>query len=209
MESCHPFKSFTDFPRCNGLRGTKYLDQVSRFVSERRSTTFILTNPAGATLTLGPMKDTEYKDKPEEVNGCSKFYLPTKLQFQVIGYVEGVSFTCEQLILMINENGEFYGYDGDQMHLVASSIEELIQNGLDYPSSKSYYYGEAFKDMTQEDWEKVRSSPLGQRLDKEHRELVASQKSRVSEIMRIKRQRLAQQRGSGLPSRINQLQTAT
>uniref|UniRef100_A0A8C6PHZ1 Uncharacterized protein n=1 Tax=Nothobranchius furzeri TaxID=105023 RepID=A0A8C6PHZ1_NOTFU len=120
---------------------------IKRFVSERRSTTLSLTNPAGATLTIGPMKDTEYKDKPEEVNGCSKFYLPTKLQFQVIGYVEGVSFTCEQLILMINENGEFYGYDGDQMHLVASSIEELIQNGLDYPSSKSYYYGEAFKDM--------------------------------------------------------------
>uniref|UniRef100_A0A1A7WV53 US22 family protein n=1 Tax=Iconisemion striatum TaxID=60296 RepID=A0A1A7WV53_9TELE len=204
MQSCKVLKSLPDFPRRNGLGGAEYMKTVSNLVSQMRYKRFSLTSPDGATLTIGPLEDTEYKDKPDEVNGCSKFYLPTQLQLQVIGYVEGVSFNCEQLILMINENGEFYGYDGDQMHLVASSMKNLSQDGLDYPSSKSYYYGEAFKDKTQEDWKKVRSSPLGQRLDEEHRELVASQKS---EILSMLRERLAQQRASSLPSPIIQLQT--
>lgn len=71
---------------------------------------------------------------------------------QVVGYVEGTPYPCDQLVLMTCEDKKFYGYDGDELHLVASSLEHLCSAGIDYPASKSFYRGEAFKDT-------VRNSP--------------------------------------------------
>uniref|UniRef100_A0A3Q3BRZ2 Uncharacterized protein n=1 Tax=Kryptolebias marmoratus TaxID=37003 RepID=A0A3Q3BRZ2_KRYMA len=80
-------------------------------------------------------------------HGNYKFYLPMPRKMEVIGYVEGTLYPCDQLILMICGDGKLYSYDGDELHEVASSLQHLREVGIDYPASKSFYYGEAFKDM--------------------------------------------------------------
>ncbi|XP_013874181.1 uncharacterized protein LOC106524769 [Austrofundulus limnaeus] len=190
--------NLSGFPRPNGVIGAAYLEKLSDYVLNHRHEKHDLKSPAGATLTIGPLEDTEYKDKPSEVHGCSKFYLPTTGQMVVIGYVEGTQYPCDQLILMIHENGKLYGYDGDELHEVASSLMHLDKAGLDYPASKSYYYSEAFKDVTMEFWDKVRTSPRVKKAEEEHRELVASRKSKVAELIEKSKakQRLRKQRSA-------------
>lgn len=127
--------------------GAAYLKQASSKVHELRHKKICLNSPTGATLTMGPLEDTEYRDNPGELDGCSKFYVSTTGKMEVIGYVEGSPYPCDQLILMICGDGKMYGYDGDELHEVASSLSRLLEVGIDYPASNSYYYGEAFKHM--------------------------------------------------------------
>uniref|UniRef100_A0A3B3HMG1 Uncharacterized protein n=1 Tax=Oryzias latipes TaxID=8090 RepID=A0A3B3HMG1_ORYLA len=99
-----------------------------------------LNSPDGATLTVGVLDDT--KCNAADLNAWGKFFLPTTVQMQVVGYVEGSPYPCDQLVLMTCEDKKFYGYDGDELHLVAPSLEHLCQVGVDYPASRSFYRGE-------------------------------------------------------------------
>ncbi|TKS88912.1 hypothetical protein D9C73_022657 [Collichthys lucidus] len=98
---------------------------------------------------------------------------------QVIGVVEGTSCPCDQLVLMTCEDTKVYGYDGEELHVVAASLQDLVHEGIEYPASKSYYNGEAFKNMKDKDWDKVRKGAVGRRLDEEHRKLVTTGKSNL------------------------------
>uniref|UniRef100_A0A3Q0SRI3 Uncharacterized protein n=1 Tax=Amphilophus citrinellus TaxID=61819 RepID=A0A3Q0SRI3_AMPCI len=106
-----------------------------------------LKKPAGAILRIGGLEDTVYKDYPADVNGWGKFYLPKTVTMQVVGVVEGISCPCDQLVLMTCEDKRVYAYDEEELHLVASSMEQLREEGMTYPASKTYYNGEAFKNM--------------------------------------------------------------
>ncbi|XP_031143038.1 uncharacterized protein LOC116041282 isoform X2 [Sander lucioperca] len=155
---------------------------ASDFVSENKHKTVSLINPSGAKFMIGDLEDTMYRGKYNEVNGWGNFYLPEKVRMQVIGVVEGTSCPCDELVLMICcEDAQVYAYDGEEeeLHLVASSLEQLLHVGIEYPASKSYYKGEAFKDVTEEDWAEVRNSDVGRRLDEEHHKLVMSKKSEL------------------------------
>lgn len=106
-----------------------------------------LNQPPGAILIIGDLSDTIYSEKAEEVNGWGKFYLPHIVKMQVLGVVEGTSCHCEELVLMTCEDKKVYAYDGEELHEVASNLHELCVEGIEYPASKTYYNGEAFKDM--------------------------------------------------------------
>ncbi|KAM4550268.1 uncharacterized protein V3H82_019418 isoform 2-T2 [Fundulus diaphanus] len=187
--------------RSNGIKGPEFLAWVSENISTYRYKRFSLESPVGAMLTIAPLEDTEYSDRPAVVNAWGKFYLPITVTMQVIGYVTGTSYPCDQLVLMTCEDQKVYGYDGDELHLLASSPKQLSEEGIACPPSKSYYHGEALKDMTSEDWEKVKQSPVGKRLDEEHHNLVASHKSTLLKNLRLsrKKQSLHQQYGRCLP----------
>ncbi|KAF1380987.1 hypothetical protein PFLUV_G00169760 [Perca fluviatilis] len=158
--------------QCEGETGSEYLKWVSDFVSKKRNKTLNLKNPAGAAWKIGDLDDTIYSGEDYEVTGWGKFYLPEKVSMQVVGIVMGISCPCDQLVLMTCcEDGQVYAYDGEKLHLVASSLQQLRDEGIKYPGSRSYYNGEAFKDMTDEDWDKV-----NKRLDQDHHELVMSKK---------------------------------
>ncbi|XP_037549158.1 uncharacterized protein LOC119425687 [Nematolebias whitei] len=204
METCNSLKTnvCSDFPRPNGIKGAAYLKRVSSKLLELRRKKFSLNSPTGATLTIGPLEDTEYRENPGELDGCSKFYLSTTGKMEVIGYVEGTHYPCEQLILMICGDGKMYGYDGDELHEVASSLSHLFEVGIDYPASSSYYYGEAFKHMTTEDWDTVRSSPQVKKLEEKRRELIASpsRKSKVLELIEKSKQKRRLRRQHAAPS---------
>uniref|UniRef100_A0A8C9XCV4 Uncharacterized protein n=1 Tax=Sander lucioperca TaxID=283035 RepID=A0A8C9XCV4_SANLU len=161
-----------------------YLKWVSVFVSKYGTQTFTLRSPAGARLKIGGLKDTDYND--EKLIGWRNFYLPEIVKMEVVGLVEGTSYPCDQLVLMTCEDRKVYAFDGEEeeLHMVAKSLEKLGEKGLKYPSSESYYKGEAFKYMTEEDWDEVKNSDVGQKLDEEHRKLVEEKKSELLENLK-------------------------
>lgn len=118
------------------------LGDVSHFESANKAKHLPLKKPAGAILRL---EDTVYKDA--DVNGWDNFYLPKTVNMQVVVMVEGISCPCDQLILMTFEDQQVYAYDEEELHLVASSFKQLFDEGMEYPASKTYYKGEAFKNM--------------------------------------------------------------
>uniref|UniRef100_A0A3B5R1F3 Uncharacterized protein n=1 Tax=Xiphophorus maculatus TaxID=8083 RepID=A0A3B5R1F3_XIPMA len=119
---------------------------VSKIVSENRGKEMPLPYPDGPKLTVGPVEDTEYHDRPAVVNAWGKFYLPKTTKMEVIGYVEGTSYPCDQLVLMTCEDQKVYGFDGDELHLVASCLNHMFTEGIADPALQSYYHGEPFKD---------------------------------------------------------------
>ncbi|KAM7383919.1 hypothetical protein PAMA_011329 [Pampus argenteus] len=131
-----------------GKEGAYYLAWVSQCVSRDKHKRQTLKNPAGATLRIGGLEDTIYRDKDDEVNAWDNFYLPKTVRMQVLGVVEGTSCASNRLVLMTCEDKKLYAYDGEKMHLVASSWQRLEEiKEIEYPASKSYYKGEAFQDM--------------------------------------------------------------
>ncbi|XP_026204479.1 uncharacterized protein LOC113154464 [Anabas testudineus] len=174
----------SNFPQSNGKTARDYLASVSDFVLKNKGKRYVLKNPVGATLRIAALDDTIYRDDNDVVNGWGKFYLPKTVNMQVFAIVEGVSCPCDQLVLMTCEEKKVYGYDEEGLHLVATSLDWLRVNGLKYPPLKTYYKGEAFKDMTEEDWAKLRKGAVGRRLDEEHAKLVAAKKSRFLENLR-------------------------
>ncbi|XP_076732150.1 uncharacterized protein LOC143413260 [Maylandia zebra] len=125
----------------------KYLKRVKDFVSKNKSMCVHLKKPSGADLWIEELENTKYNGDDDEVNAWGKFYLPKIVKMQVIGVVKGTSCPCDELVLMTCEDKKLYGYDGEELHLVASSFLELCDKTIEYPASKRYYNGEAFKDM--------------------------------------------------------------
>ncbi|XP_076732624.1 uncharacterized protein LOC143413433 [Maylandia zebra] len=157
---------------CRQATGEKYLKWVKDFVSKNKSMCVHLKKPSGADLWIEELENTKYNGDDDEVNAWGKFYLPEIVKMQVIGVVKGTSCPCDELVLMTCEDKKLYGYDGEELHLVASSFLELCDKTIEYPASKRYYNGEAFKDMTEEDWKKVKMSDVGRKLQEEHKKLV-------------------------------------
>ncbi|XP_030003508.1 uncharacterized protein LOC115428539 isoform X2 [Sphaeramia orbicularis] len=179
-----PKSGFADFPIITELLRRLSIGHFLEGVGK----SFPLKNPHGAKWILGGEDDTIYKGKDAEVNGWGKFYLPKQVKMKVIGVIEGTSCPNEQLVLMICEDGAFYAYDGEELHAVASNLDHLLNKGIEYPAAKSYYKGEAFKDMTKEQWAEVRKGAVGKRLEEEHRKLVTANKSSFLEILKSTKQ---------------------
>ncbi|XP_029299523.1 uncharacterized protein LOC115016002 [Cottoperca gobio] len=168
------------FPR----RDQKYLRMVSDFVSSYRDMTVSLKT-AGATWKIGGLDDTIYRDQHDEVKEWGELYLPHEVTMQVIGVVEGTSCPYDQLVLMTCEKQEIYAFDGEELHYVGPDMKWV--RDLEYPQQKSYYKGEAFKHMSEDDWERVRKSSVGKRLDQEHDELVKSKQSKLLDKLKSTR----------------------
>uniref|UniRef100_A0A3P9BAR5 Uncharacterized protein n=1 Tax=Maylandia zebra TaxID=106582 RepID=A0A3P9BAR5_9CICH len=134
----------------------KYLKWVKDFVSKNKSMCVHLKKPSGADLWIEELENTKYNGDDDEVNAWGKFYLPEIVKMQVIGVVKGTSCPCDELVLMTQE-----------LHLVASSFLELCDKTIEYPASKRYYNGEAFKDMV-----RIKMSDVGRKLQEEHKKLV-------------------------------------
>uniref|UniRef100_A0A3B5ACC6 Uncharacterized protein n=1 Tax=Stegastes partitus TaxID=144197 RepID=A0A3B5ACC6_9TELE len=130
------------FMQCIKFKKSLYL--LSHFVSTHKHKEFALKKPAGAVVRIAELEDTIYCEDQDVVNGWGKFYLPETVTMQVVGVVEGTPYPCDQLVLMACDDNRFYAYDGEELHLVASSLES---DGIEFPASKSFYKGEAFKDM--------------------------------------------------------------
>lgn len=158
-----------------------------------------LKKPRGAKWKLGGVDDTIYKGKDKVINGWGKFYLPKAVKMTVIGVIDGTSCPYEQLVLMICEDGALYAYDGEELHAVALNLDQLFAEGIEYPAAKIYYKGEAFSNMTVEQWKEVKKGAVGKRLDEEHHNHMMVMKPKLMENLKIIKQRkdmLAKQRST-------------
>ncbi|KAM8841034.1 uncharacterized protein AB9W97_001524 isoform 3-T9 [Spinachia spinachia] len=177
--------AFTESYRCKNRSAATPSGFETRHRKDKKGIESIaLKNPAGAYLTLGDVDKTIYRGKEGVLNGWNKFYLPDIVSMRVLGVVRGISCPGHHLVLMTCEDEKLYAYDGEQLHLVGSSLKELCDNGIEYPAVKSYCKGEAFPNT---DWEEVRKGAVGKRLDEKHQELVTANKSKfLSNLRSIK-----------------------
>ncbi|KAI9522058.1 hypothetical protein NQZ68_040174 [Dissostichus eleginoides] len=139
---------------------------------------------ADATFTIGTLEDTIYSGEPDVVNEWGDLYLPEIVRMKVLGVVERISDSWDQLVLMTCEDGKLYAYEGEELHLVASSLKQLREEGISYPGFKTYYEGQAFKDMTEEDWAKFWQSPTGRALELKHHKQVLEHKAKSMEYLK-------------------------
>ncbi|TNN75430.1 hypothetical protein EYF80_014242 [Liparis tanakae] len=170
---------------------------MSMLVSKYEEQTMALKKPRGAKWTIGDLEDTIYRDEDNVVNGWNKFYLPEMVTMQVLGVVKGTSCPREQLVLMTCEDTKVYGYDGEELHLVASSIEQLSAEGLEYPAAKSFDKGRPFQKMSTKDWNAVKAGDVGKQLKQRQHKLVTQEKSRFLENLRSIRRNAGPARAAG------------
>ncbi|XP_013889671.1 uncharacterized protein LOC106536876 [Austrofundulus limnaeus] len=177
-------KSEIDWDHFSEVADPEYLEYVSKFVGKHEGQYFILKNSSGSKLRIAALEDTIYRDEPNVVDEWGEFYLPEIVNMQILGVVEGTSCSSDEFVLMTCEDRRLYGYDGEELHVVAERVEQLKHHCINYPSNETYYNGQAFKDMTKEDWEEVRRGDVGQMLEKEHKKLVAENKSAILESLK-------------------------
>ncbi|GAA6231827.1 uncharacterized protein LOC108900372 [Lates japonicus] len=139
-------------------------------------------------LVMPDLQECNIAPGTEYLKQVSQFVSRRRHQLVKLKKPVGATLTIAQLEDTIyrdedDEDKKMYAYDGEELHVVASSLEHLDDKGIEYPASKSYYNGEAFKDMREEDWEEVRRGPVGRRLEKEHQKLVAEHKSAFLECL--------------------------
>ncbi|XP_071395738.1 NACHT, LRR and PYD domains-containing protein 3-like isoform X3 [Centroberyx affinis] len=166
-----------DFHEGDKAKGENYLRQVSDAVSKHRHMKVPLKKPFGSKWTIGQLADTIYKGNDAIVEEWANFYLPNTVNMVVLGAVENSSCQCGQFVLMTCEDKNVYAYDGEELHVVASSLKQLDKLGFEYPGSESFWRGQPFKNMSEDDWAEVRKGAVGKRLDQEHLELVRAEKS--------------------------------
>uniref|UniRef100_A0A3Q2DL11 Uncharacterized protein n=1 Tax=Cyprinodon variegatus TaxID=28743 RepID=A0A3Q2DL11_CYPVA len=117
------------------------------FVDDNRGQFIQLKNPPGSILRIARLEDTIYRDQPDEVDAWGMFYLPKEVKMQVLGVVKHTSCPSDELVLMTCEDKRLYAYDGEDLHMVALNLLLLEYGHIEYPSSESYYNGQAFEDM--------------------------------------------------------------
>ncbi|KAM9415682.1 uncharacterized protein ACWYII_024422 isoform 2-T2 [Salvelinus alpinus] len=131
---------------------------VSDKVTAHCNTKISLNKPKGYKLKIGHQDDTVYKGNKKEIEELSKFYLKEEVKMVVIGVIDGFD-ECEaesgQLLILVGEDWKVYGYETECLHLVAKSMKNLFESGLNYPGIKTFYRGQCFADMTPEEWSNV------------------------------------------------------
>ncbi|KAK5855369.1 hypothetical protein PBY51_005472 [Eleginops maclovinus] len=100
-------------------------------------------------------------------------------------------------VLLFTQNRQEKDYLEWVSDLVSKKyLKQLVEEGISYPASKTYYKGEAFRDMTEEYWAKVWKSPTGMRLKQAHHEQVQGHKAKCLEYLKA----TAARRGLSVPS---------
>ncbi|KAF7664687.1 hypothetical protein LDENG_00168540 [Lucifuga dentata] len=139
------------FLHCARAEGDTYLSLVSEFVQSHEDEEVPL-KPHGAIWTIS--EQTEPICSEKELEQLGQFYLPDEVTMVVMGKLRNIPGHRE-VVLMTCEDRQLYAYDGEELHLMGN-ITQLRKRGIEYPGSKRFYRGEAFKDVTEEEWEEVR-----------------------------------------------------
>ncbi|KAG9262093.1 hypothetical protein AMEX_G23805, partial [Astyanax mexicanus] len=120
---------------------------------------------------VGSLEDTSYKNNTDILQEWEQFYLEQQKKMAVIGVLE--NFPCgedsAELVLMVCEDKRVFAYEDEHLHLVASSLKELFESGVQFLSSEYYYRGQSFEKM-------VKQSKKVTAKFNEHREMLESLK---------------------------------
>uniref|UniRef100_A0A3B1JK47 Uncharacterized LOC103021673 n=2 Tax=Astyanax mexicanus TaxID=7994 RepID=A0A3B1JK47_ASTMX len=172
----------------------KYLEEIGSFVSKHSGAKIKLKKVERYNFRVGSLKDTSYKNT-DLLQEWEQFYLPDEMKMVVIGVLE--NFPCgedsAELVLMVCEDGNVFAYEDERLHLVASSLKELLEFGVHFPGSTYYHCGQSFEDMTKDDWNKVKNSEEAREKRQKHQDMLESIKPTLLRNLKIIKQRLQEE----------------
>ncbi|XP_063817256.1 uncharacterized protein LOC135056253 [Pseudophryne corroboree] len=128
------------------------LDLVSKFVQKNKETLFPLkTN--GIYLRICDLNGTNYMGQKYMLEGWQHLYLERSTQMEILGTLEcsGSMATTLQWIILVAEDGNIYAYEDEELHVIASSLRELVENGIQLGKSHPYPHDVSDEESFQED----------------------------------------------------------
>lgn len=125
------------------------LSEVADFVKQNCTSSIPLEKPKNTCLRICGQDGTVYAGNEEELEAWKDFYLPERMEMEVIGAID--YFPCEafglQLVLLFCEDGKIYAYEDEVLHLVAMNLEDLLLSGMVFPGIETFKHGECFEEL--------------------------------------------------------------
>ncbi|XP_053087424.1 uncharacterized protein LOC113524029 isoform X3 [Pangasianodon hypophthalmus] len=169
-----------------------YLSKIREVVLIHCQSQIAIKNMEKCNFRVGSLKDTSYEDEPDILEEWEQYYLRENMKMEVIGVFE--EFPCNslyaELVLMVCEDGKVFAYEDEQMHLVAKSLKELFDYGLQFPGIEQYYRGQSFEDMTDAEWDRVKKSTKEVAVKKQHQDMLEHMEESYLIDLAIIKQRL-------------------
>ncbi|RXN02195.1 Tether containing UBX domain for GLUT4 [Acipenser ruthenus] len=163
----------------------EYLNHVSKQVDKYRHQTVPLKKPTEYPLRIGGLNDTIYGEMEEELEAWENFYMPDTVEMKVVGAIDTFPSLAVglQLIILAGKDGNIYAYENEVLHQVADCLQDLFENGLAFPGTKIYNYGECFDPMTDDEYSELMQSEEVKRMEDESREFIQSNEDEFLRIL--------------------------
>ncbi|XP_041076309.1 uncharacterized protein LOC121295574 isoform X2 [Polyodon spathula] len=163
----------------------EYLNHVSRQVDKYRHQTVPLKKPTEYPLRIGGLDDTIYEEREDELEAWENFYMPDRVEMRVIGAIDTFPSLAVglQLIILAGKDGNVYAYENEVLHQVADSLQDLFKNGLAFPGTRIYNYGECFESMTGDEYSELLQSEDVKKIKDETREFILSHEDEFLRIL--------------------------
>ncbi|XP_056335715.1 uncharacterized protein LOC130246650 [Danio aesculapii] len=133
------------------------LSGIAHFVKRNCKLTIPLVKPKDLTLRICGQDGTVYKGDDEQLEAWKDFYLPERMEMEVIGAID--DFPCDafdlQLVLLLGEDGRVYAYEEELLHVVANNLWDLFQIEMTFPGKETFNLGEYFEEPTEEEYCKM------------------------------------------------------
>ncbi|XP_051520538.1 uncharacterized protein LOC127421497 [Myxocyprinus asiaticus] len=130
---------------------------IADFVERKYNSTVPLVKPKNCTLRICGQHGTVYAGDEEQLEAWKDFYLPERMEMEVIGAID--NFPCDafglQLVLLLCKDGKVYAYEDEVLHLVAMSLKDLFQCGMVFPGKETFKLGEYFEEPTEEEYNEM------------------------------------------------------
>ncbi|XP_077107459.1 uncharacterized protein LOC143765064 isoform X1 [Ranitomeya variabilis] len=109
----------------------KNLEAVSRFVQNHKGTSIKWEN-SDCCLRLCDLGGTIYMGQKFMQESWEECYLAKPTKMQVFGTLENIQVMLPsvQWIILVGEDGWIYAYGEEELHLVAKSLQEFVENGI-------------------------------------------------------------------------------
>lgn len=124
------------------------LSGIAHFVKLNCNSTIPLVKPKGSTLRICGQDGTVYEEDEEQLEAWKDFYLPERMEMEVIGAID--DFPCDafglQLVLLLGKDGRVYAYEDELLHVVANNLWDLFQNEMTFPGKETFNLGEYFEE---------------------------------------------------------------
>ncbi|XP_059411145.1 uncharacterized protein LOC132144598 [Carassius carassius] len=157
------FLSFTE-------EGAVDLCRIARFVKHHCNSTVPLVKPRSCTLRICGLEETVYEGDEEQLEAWKYYYLPERMEMEVIGAID--DFPCDafglQLVLLLGEDGRVFACEDELLHLVARNLRDLLQNEMAFPGIETFKLGECFEEPTEEEYLEMMESVDVKEMKKQH-----------------------------------------
>ncbi|KAM8945679.1 uncharacterized protein RCH25_048994 [Pelodytes ibericus] len=148
---------------------------ISKYVQENKEKLISFT--LNLCLRICDLNGTEYMGQTYMLESWQNLYLPQKTRMEVLGAVD--NYHGLQLVILVAEDGRVFTYEEEQLKLIASSLPDLVQNGVNN-NGEVYRYPH---DLSDEDEETLQNNEEIRTIRKRTREFVNESAGTLEEIL--------------------------